>query len=878
MVDLKAGQNTSLKAADIDAIAAQLGLPVANILAELRAAMLAKDTAVLEAAPGAGKTTIVPLALLSEPYLTGQKIIVLEPRRLAARAAAERMASLINETVGGLVGFRVRLDSKVGPKTRIEVVTEGVFTKMLQHDPGLEQVGLVIFDEFHERHLDGDLGLALCLESRELFRERPLKILLMSATLDGDSLLSKLGDASLVRSQGRQYPVELVYTQQNQLKLYGQNRRQLVPTVAAKVAQVFTQQPSNVLVFLPGQAEIKQCQALLEAQLQLSGLLADFSTVLSIVPLYGELKLEQQRQAIAACPAGQYKIVLATSIAESSLTIEGVTSVIDAGLVREAKFDPKTSMTRLATVRVSQAASKQRAGRAGRQQAGSCYRLWSQTEQHGLAEFSEPEIAHSDLSNTLLALAAWGIDDVNELRWISPPPSAPVDQAQQLLLQLGALEAINPLRVSPHGEQMSAVAAHPRIANMLIRASKLNCFDTACAVAAVLSERDFLDRHRYGVDLGLRMQALRGEIKTDLASNLVKKLKQSQTSFAKLALNKSHSNSRIDSFEAADAEARLLCLAYPEQIARQLSNDGQRCVYQLANGRQAFMHSDDPLSRAPVLVIAHLGGRDGDSRDQIFLATAVNFDLMSLAELLPLKTETRQSWDVKSGLYKSEVSTFLGRLKINTVKDTVIDPELRTEALLLHIQKTGLDCLNWSAEATQLKCRLQLVDRLGDKTGWPACNDQSLIDDLPQWLGPYLSGVDHLNKLKNIDIKGPMLSRLDWAQQTELERLVPISLLVASGSKININYNADPPVLAVKLQEMFGCQQTPKILNGRLAIMVHLLSPARRPLQITQDLAGFWQGSYHEVKKEMKGRYPKHPWPDDPINAQATKKVKKYQP
>lgn len=714
------------------------------------------------------------------------------------------------------------------------------------------------------------------MESRELFREQPLKILLMSATLDGENLLSKLDDASLVRSEGRQYPVELIYSQQNQLKLYGQNRRQLVPIVAAKVAQVFTQHVSNILVFLPGQSEIKQCQALLEEQLSASGSLADYAAVLNIVPLYGELKLEQQREAIGTCPLGHYKVVLATSIAESSLTIEGVKAVIDAGLVREAKFDPKTSMTRLATVRVSQAASKQRAGRAGRQQAGWCYRLWSQTEQHGLAEFSEPEIAHSDLSNTLLALAAWGIDDIHELRWISPPPTAPVDQAKQLLLQLGALDSINPLRVSPHGELMSTVSAHPRIANMLIRAATLNCFETSCELASVLSERDFLDRHRYGVDLGLRMQALRGEIKSGLANHLLKKLKQSKLSFSKLAIRHVSSQPPIDNFDASNTETLLLCLAYPEQIARQISNDGKHCIFQLANGRQAFMLSDDPLSRAALLVIAHLGGRDGDSRDQIFLASAVNFDLMNLSPLLNLTTQSRQSWDVKSGLYKSEVNTFIGRLKINTVKDAEVDPLQRTESLLLHIQNSGLDCLNWSKDAAQLKARMQLVTTLEGNNDWPVCSDEALITDVALWLGPYLNEVDHLNKLQNLDLKAALLSLLNWAQQTELSRLAPVSLLVASGSKVAIDYSSNPPVLAVKLQEMFGCQQTPKILNGRLAIMVHLLSPAKRPLQITQDLAGFWQGSYHEVKKEMKGRYPKHPWPDDPINAQATKKVKKY--
>lgn len=863
----------------IQQLRGELGLPIFEVLAELQASLNNSDTAVLEAPPGAGKTTMVPLALLEQPWLAGKKILMLEPRRLAARAAAERMASLLGEHAGQTIGYRVRQDSKVGPKTRVEVITEGVFTRMLQSDPSLENVGLVIFDEFHERHLDADLGLALSLEGRDLFRdaEQPLKILIMSATLDGEELIGQLESSgqkpSLIRSQGRQYPVDIIYSQISQKQLYGQNNRVLVDRVAEKVLAVFKQQAGNILVFLPGQGEIKRCQTKLEQILQHAPELDSSSAKLSIEPLYGDLKLEQQRRAIAPCIAGQYKIVLATSIAESSLTIDGVNVVIDAGLARQPVFDPKTAMTRLATVRVSQAASAQRAGRAGRLQAGRCYRMWSQTEQQSLAEFSAPEIEQADLADLLLALASWGVDQPMALNWISPPPPGPLQQAKQLLCDLNALQPCEELLITAHGQAMAGVVAHPRIAHMLIMAKRLGRYPLACDIAALLMERDFLDRRSHGVDFELRLQALRRG-GGGVAKALLQRVKQSRQAYQQLKFTDLGRAPIISLADEPQALALLLALVYPERVARRKNSDDQSCYFQLANGRQASLDAADPLCRAEFIVIAQMGGREGSSRDQIFLACEISLQLILQQNLLPLETRQRSYWDKNNGAFRVETETRLGRLLLAKQPERNISPELRQRALLTYIKEQGLQCLNFTESNQQLLARLRLVETVLKPESWPSFSASTLLAELDDWLAPYLAEVNKLGQLDNVNLAEACLGRLSWQQQQQLKDWVPSHIRVASGSNIGLDYCQQPPVLAVKLQEMFGCGETPKILQGQVAIMVHLLSPARRPLQITQDLAGFWQGSYQQVKKEMKGRYPRHPWPDDPASAVPSRKIK----
>jgi len=862
----------------IEQLRTQLGLPIFEVLDELQTGLAQSDTAVLEAPPGAGKTTMVPLALIDQPWLMSKKILLLEPRRLAARAAAERMASLLGEQAGQTIGYRVRQDSKVGPQTRVEVITEGVFSRMLQSDPSLEAVGLVIFDEFHERHLDADLGLALSLEGRDLFRDadQPLKILIMSATLDGEELISKLSSAgqrpSLIRSQGRQYPVDIVYSQQHQKQLYGQNKRAMVDQVVAKVLAVFKLQAANILVFLPGQAEIKRCQAKLEQILQNETGLSESHSKISIEPLYGELKLEQQRRAIAPCVVGQYKIVLATSIAESSLTIDGVNVVIDAGLARQPVFDPNTAMTRLATVRVSKAAGAQRAGRAGRLQAGRCYRLWSESEQQSLAEFSSPEIEQADLADLLLALASWGVAQPLTLNWISPPPPGPLQQARQLLLDLKALQPTEALTVTAHGQAMARVVAHPRIAHMLIMAKQLGQYSLACDIAALLMERDFLDRRSQGVDFELRLQAL-GQGGGG-ARALLQRVKQSRRAYQQLKFDGLGGELNVSLNDQPQALALLLALAYPERVARRKNSDALYSNYQLANGRQATLDAADPLCRAEFIVIAQLGGREGSSRDQIFLACEIGLPLLLQQSLLPLETRMRSYWDKGGGAFRVETETRLGRLLLATQPERNISPELRQQALLGYIKEQGLQCLNFNDKNQQLIARLRLVEEVLKPDSWPGFSEQVLLLELEDWLAPHLHEVTKLGQLNSIDLAEACLNRLSWQQQQQLKEWAPSHIKVASGSNIGLDYCQQPPVLAVKLQEMFGCGETPKILQGQVAIMVHLLSPARRPLQITQDLAGFWRGSYQQVKKEMKGRYPRHPWPEDPTNAVASRKIK----
>ncbi|WP_295870854.1 ATP-dependent helicase HrpB [uncultured Zhongshania sp.] len=835
-------------------------LPIQSVIADIRSVLATGNELVLEAPPGAGKTTCVPLAVLAEPWLEGQRIVMLEPRRIAAKSAAERMAELLGERTGQTVGYRMRMETVVGPTTRIEVVTEGVLTRMLQDDPSLDGIGLLIFDEFHERSLDADLGLALTLESRKLFadlRTTPLKLLVMSATLDGDRVSDLLNGAAIVRSLGRQFPVALRYGD-----AYSP-QQDLISRVCATVRQALDENTGSILVFLPGQAEIRRC---------LSRLTEDhFGVSVVLAPLYGDLSLADQRRAIAPAEEGCRKVVLATSIAESSLTIDGITVVIDCGLSRVPAFDPRTGMNRLDTRRVSRASAEQRAGRAGRLSEGVCYRLWSESQNNELLSYSEPEIAQADLASLCLQLHRWGMSDPSELQWMDTPPSAAFQQATDLLQKLGALTTESGARsISSHGELMASLPLHPRLAHMLLTGRELGHTALACQLAALLSDRDFGPRG--AADIQLRLDILNGDMAIDRQSkSLVSRLQRQQQQYLKIL---SRVQTRLSPVpETAVDAGLLLAFAYPDRIAKQRRERG--CDYVLSNGRAAVLQESDGLRAAAYIVVASLGGKAGSRDDTIYLAASLpvsHFD-GALAELVDVNCTAE--WSEAKARFVAERRRSVGSIVLHTETLAKVPEDEKRRALLAFVRRRGLAIFEWPEPVLQWRARISLLRQFACQPGkWPDVSDEGLLESLEDWLSPYLIGVNTLQDFKRLDLAKIMTGLIDWPQQQALKTLAPESFTVPSGSAKKIDYCQSPPVLAVKLQEMFGCQDTPRVAEGRQALVVHLLSPARRPLQVTQDLAGFWRGSYHDVKKEMKGRYPKHPWPDDPTTAVATARLK----
>lgn len=836
-------------------------LPVEDALPPLNAALAQRHEAVLQAPPGAGKTTRVPLALLDADWLQGQRILLLEPRRMAARAAAARMADTLHEAVGETVGYRIRLDSCVSARTRVEVITEGILTRRLQSDPGLEGVGLVIFDEFHERSLDSDLCLALCLQGRELFREgKPLKLLVMSATLDGEAVAKLLGDAPLVTSEGRQYPVSSHYLSTYRLG------EPLVPAVVPAVLRCLQEQSGNVLVFLPGQREIRAVgRALSEAFRR-----RDWTDIL-LAPLYGGLSLQRQQQAIEVPPEGQRKVVLATNVAETSLTIEGVSAVVDSGLVREADFDPGTGMTRLSTRRVSKASAEQRQGRAGRLAEGHCYRLWSNEQHQRLVAHTTPEILRADLAPLVLQLLAWGVADPAELRWLDLPPRPAWLQALGALEQTGAVfsNADGRWQLTPHGVRLAQVPLHPRLAHMLLVGGDIQATETACLIAAVLSERN--PRAERGSDIGYTLDLLMGE--QHCPSELqgwFKRTWELARRFARIASDIHKPRTSPTALARGDTVGALLAAAYPDRVAQERS----RGKYQLANGRAAVLADDDPLAGEPWLAVADLGGHSGDSSDRIFSASSLNPDLFANLLSSLVREEELVEWDAREERFLAVRRRQVGALELGYEPLQQISAEARSRALLGVVRRRGLELLPWNHSLQQWRARVQLLhDTFSEDPDcpWPDLSDAALMADLEQWLLPWLDPVRRLEDFAALDLRVILGTLLPWPLPLDLERLAPERIAVPSGSSVIIDYTQRPPVLAVKLQEMFGCDETPTIADGRVPLLVHLLSPAQRPLQVTQDLAGFWRGSYQEVRREMKGRYPKHPWPEDPLDAEATR-------
>ena len=827
-------------------------LPIDAVLPEIRAALRAGRSLVLQAPPGAGKTTRVPLALLGEDWLAGRRIVMLEPRRLATGAAARRMASLIGESVGGTVGYRMRMDSRVGPSTRIEVVTDGILIRMLQDNPGLEGIGAVIFDEFHERGLDADLGLALALEAQRYLNEA-LRLVVMSATLDGARVAALLGDCALVSSAGRSFPVETRYLERPPSERFA-------AAVAAAIRGVSREETGSILVFLPGAGEIRRVARLLGE----GGVAPD----IDVAPLYGDLAQGAQDAALLPAPAGRRKIVLATSIAETSLTIEGIRIVIDGGLARVPRFDPSSGMTRLETVRVSQASSDQRRGRAGRLEPGICYRLWREPEQRALAPAAIPEMLAADLAPLALELACWGSPDPAELAFLDQPPEAAYRQARDLLTRLGALDGAG--KATPHGRAMARFGLHPRLAHMVLSAAEQGL---ACDIAALLSTRDLVKTQPGGRDADLRPRlellagaADGGDVKgLTVDRNLLRQVRQQAAEWRRRV--------RAPAGRAHPGRAgAVLALAYPDRIAqRRLGAVGQ---FRLSNGRGAVLPPADPLAAEAFLAVADL---DGDKREaRIFLAAPLTLAEIEADFAERLEPRETVAWDAREGAVLARRQLRLGELVLRD--ERLADPP-RDEvaaALIAGIRQAGLGVLPWTRDTEQWRARVMFLRRLeGDAAGWPDLSDTALLASLEEWLAPALGGVTRLAQLAGIDLAGAVRGRVDWERQRMLDALAPSHLTVPSGSRLPIDYGDGEPSLAVRLQEMFGSAETPRIAGGKVALRLQLLSPAGRPLQVTRDLAGFWDSSYRAVRGEMRGRYPKHPWPEDPRNAEPTSRAKR---
>lgn len=827
-------------------------LPIEEALPSLREVLAAGRSALLTAQPGAGKTTRVPLALLQEPWLVGQKLVLLEPRRLAARAAATYMAASLREPVGRTVGYRIRHDTKVGPDTRIEVVTEGILTRLLQQDPSLAGYGLVIFDEFHERSLQADLGLAFARESQRLFRP-DLRLLVMSATLDCAAVTRILHDAETISCEGRLYPVTTHYLDR---PIEGR----LEQAVVRSIRQVLARDTGSLLVFLPGMAEIRRTERHLREVALGSDIL--------IAPLHGDLPQDEQEQAILPAPPGRRKIVLATSIAETSLTIEGVRVVIDAGLMRVPRFDPRSGLTRLDTIRVTQDAVDQRRGRAGRLEPGTCYRLWTAAEQQALLPRRPPEILEADLAPLALDLAEWGVINERELSWLDPPPTGSLAQARDLLRQLGALDERGTL--TAHGRRLAHVTVHPRLAHMIVTAVSLGWGSSACDLAALLSERDILQGGSgwRNADLRLRVEALQGTGEqlagatvNRAACDRVRRASEQWRRQLQLASSSRDGNEHL---------GILLAFAYPDRIAQRITGSDGR--YRLANGRGASFQTVQGLSQDEYLVVAQLDGSGDWAR--ILLAAPVSIEALQQYCAERIQSVDLLEWDERSETVRARRQRRLGQLVLDDRALHDPDQEQVAAALIFGIRRAGPACLPWTKELQQWRARIAFLHHIDP--AWPDLSDEALLADLERWLGPFLTSLTSLAQVRRLDLLPPLDSLLSRQQRQELDRLAPTHLVVPSGSRVRVDYEqGEVPVLAVRLQELFGCRETPLIAGGKVPVMVHLLSPAGRPVQVTKDLASFWRSAYQEVKKELRGRYPRHHWPDDPLTAQPTNRTKR---
>nr|WP_262895969.1 ATP-dependent helicase HrpB [Hymenobacter rubidus] len=888
-------------------------MPILAALPALREALAANSRVVLEAPPGAGKTTVVPLELLAAEWRHPEdKILVLEPRQLAVRGAAARLAQLLGEPVGRTIGYRVRLDSKVSKETRVEVITEGILTRLIQDDPALEGVAAVVFDEFHERSLNADLGLALALDVQAVLRPE-LRILIMSATLDAQRLGQWL-PAPVVSSAGFLFPIDTHYLDPRRAAtLPNKPAERLAELVPAQVKAALNTHPEgDMLVFLPGVGDLQRSARKLQDSLAAN---------VDLHLLHGELPLETQDAALRPSKAGRCKVILATSIAETSLTIEGVRVVIDGGFARVPRFVPRTGFTTLETVPVARAAADQRRGRAGRLAPGTCYRLWTEAEHHHLPAHRPPEIHTADLSSLALELALWGATEPGSLRWLDAPPPAAFAQAQELLIRLGAVDAplneevemrheelgrvvgtassvsgslpnssfliphssLKKARPTPHGRQLAALGLPPRLGHLVVRGQELGHGRAAASLAALLAERDLLrwasptDTRPAPPDLRLRLEALASghpplpglalhpatlQRVRDVARNLTGRLGKSDNS---------------STYSIAQAPVGLLtALAYPDRLAQRETPDRLRLV----TGQRVSLNTNDVDPQATFFAVAHLAGTA--SAPRATLAAPLGQDELEQAFADQLTTTDEVRYDAATQRVTGRRVRRLGALLLEEKVIGQPDPKLVAQALLAYLQEVGVGKLNWTPAARQLQQRLVFLRQhfaaTESSAPWPAFDDATLAQELADWLGPHLTGLKTLDQVQRLDLMEPLLARLPggWNQRQELDRLAPAALEVPSGSHITLDYS-DPaaPVLAVKLQELFGLTETPTVAAGRVPLLLHLLSPGGRPAQVTRDLRSFWEKGYFEVRKDLKGRYPRHPWPDKPMEHIPTRLTKK---
>ena len=814
----------------------ETSLPIDAALPQLTAALAGSDAAVLVASPGAGKTTRVPLVLLDEPWAKDKKILVLEPRRLAARAAAARMASTLREQVGDTVGLRVRFDSKVTKRTRIEILTEGVFTRLILDDPSLDGIAAVLFDEFHERSLDADLGLALARDA-QLGLRPDLKLLVMSATLDGARVAALLGDALAVESEGRVFPVETRYL--------GRDPRASIERQAADaVERALRAESGSLLVFLPGAGEIRRTEELLKERIR--------DTNVDIVGLFGALDAREQDRAISPSPPGRRKVVLATSIAETSITIEGVRVVIDSGLARVPRYEPDVGLTRLETVRVSRAAADQRRGRAGRTEPGICYRLWDEPQTGSLEPYTRPEILSADLSSFALDLAQWGAGDTGQLAFLDAPPQAAMNEARTLLREIGAIDENN--RITEEGRKLRALPLPPRLARMVVDAAAQGAGEMAAAIAAVLTERGLGGND---VDLGHRLENFRRD-----RSRRAEDARAMVRRWTATAGNRQTDNDQ--------SPGALLALAYPDRVARNRGGSGG--AFLLANGRGGMIDPASALARETYLVVAELAGAAAAGR--IVLAAPITLEEIEQDFAEQIRDSETVTFDATSASLRARRTRRLGSLVLAEQTRPVAFDSGSARLLAEGIATIGVRKLPWSKAQLQLRNRVMFLRRAeGDE--WPDLSDDTLARTAAEWLAPFLTGKTSLQQIGADDLAAMLDALLPWTLRKRIDAEAPTHFAAPSGSQVPIDYEAEEgPKLSIRVQELFGLAVHPTIAGGRVPLLIELLSPAHRPVQMTRDLPGFWRGSYKDVRTDLRGRYPKHPWPDDPLTAPATRRAK----
>lgn len=835
------------------AMSASPSFPITPLLPEISASLAAHPRLVLEAPPGAGKTTQVPLALLGQPWLGDGKILMLEPRRIAARAAAQFMAQQRGEEIGQTVGYRIRFESKVSKATRVEVVTEGILTRLIQDDPELTGIGAIVFDEFHERHLAGDLGAALALDVQGTLRP-DLRMVVMSATLDGERIAQWL-DAPRISSPGRSFPVQVAYPP---ARVQESTEHQ----VARIARQALQENPGDVLAFLPGRREIARAQAVLESSLE---------DHVEVVALHGELSLAEQQAALSPAEPGMRRVVLATNVAESSVTLPGIRAVVDSGLAREPRFDPNSGFTRLETVNISQASADQRAGRAGRVAEGTAYRLWAQSKR--LDSSRTAEIVQAELSGLALELAAWGITagSGSDLPWLDAPPAGAMAQGRELLTQLGALAADG--RITALGREMLELGATPRLGAAALRAAPELRALVADLLALMEARSPLRGEHARSDDFRARVNALHAwrdrhtaGARTGADAGALAAIEQASKGWRRRLDVRSAASGVPDSHAVGD----LLLHAFPDRVARRDDNNPLR--YTLANGRGARLHESTALHGEPWLVALDLRF---EARDSLILAAAP-LDLRVLERDYPaqFRRERALRWNDERNAVEAFEEQRYAAIVLDR-RSVPVKPEDALPALLAAVRSKGIDALPWSENARRLRARMQALRAWMPELGLPDVSDAALLDALDEWLAPYLNGKRSLSALAADELSQALGSLFDYEQRRQLDAQVPESLTVPSGMNRRLEYaEGEPPVLAVKLQELFGLADTPRVANGRIPVTLHLLSPAGRPIQVTQDLKGFWERTYPEVKKELKGRYPRHPWPDDPWTAAPTHRAK----